>query len=86
MSVRIQAKVKVSTRNASESEKCVNAQHTWKMVTGVQCIMRDNSQKVNSANLCAKPWHGYNSAFLFFYLVDVHESSLAFGHCVERLS
>ena len=30
-------------------------------MTGTQCIMRDNSQKVNNANLCAKLWHGYNN-------------------------
>ena len=33
------------------------------MVTGTQCITRDNSQKVNNANLCAKLWHGYNKGF-----------------------
>ena len=52
--------MKVSTRNASESEKCVNEKNTWEMVTGTQCIMLENSQKVNNANLCAKLWHGYN--------------------------
>ena len=31
------------------------------MVTGTQCVTRDNSQKVNNANLCAELWHEYNS-------------------------
>ena len=35
-------------------------------MTGAQCIMRDNSQKVNNADLCAKLWHGYNRAYALY--------------------